>query len=239
MPVDRRARRAPASLAPVGFRAVLLDWRGTLAVTLSEEQWVERALARLGRVPSYDGVAAVVAAVRAADGAGTDGAGGRLDAPGVDADADLHRRTYREVLAAAGLDEELCEALYAVESDPTNDVFADDVEGTLRELRRRGVRTAVVSDVHVDVRPVFAAAGLLGLVDTFTLSFEVGAQKPDPAVFRRTLDALGVAPDEALMVGDRSRPDGGAVDVGITTLLLPPLRGRGDRRLHRVLALCA
>jgi FMN phosphatase YigB (HAD superfamily) len=63
-------------------------------------------------------------------------------------------------------------------------------------------------------------------------------QKPDPAMFTRTLDALGVSPDEALMVGDRSRPDGAAVELGITTLLLPPLRHVADRRLDKVLALC-
>ena len=72
----------------------------------------------------------------------------------------------------------------------------------------------------------------------FTLSCEVGAQKPDPVMFLRTLDALGVPPADALMVGDRSRPDGAAVELGVATLLLPPLRSTTDRRLHHVLALC-
>ena len=45
-------------------------------------------------------------------------------------------------------------------------------------------------------------------------------------------------PDEALMVGDRSRPDGAAVELGIATLLLPPLDDPGERRLHHVTALC-
>ena len=63
-------------------------------------------------------------------------------------------------------------------------------------------------------------------------------QKPDPRMFTRTLDALGVVPADAFMVGDRSRPDGAAVESGIPTLLLPPLRSVDDRRLHLVLALC-
>ena len=96
----------------------------------------------------------------------------------------------------------------------------------------------MVSDIHVDLRPAFDAAGLGGQVDVFTLSFEQGVQKPDPLMFTRTLDALGLAPAEALMVGDRSRPDGAAVEQGIPTLLLPPLRSVADRRLHLVLALC-
>jgi len=96
----------------------------------------------------------------------------------------------------------------------------------------------VLSDIHFDVRPAFAAAGFADTVEAFILSFEQGIQKPDPRMFHRTLAALGVGPDDALMVGDRSGPDGAAVEAGITTLLLPPLTDVRQRRLHRVLALC-
>jgi FMN phosphatase YigB (HAD superfamily) len=76
-----------------------------------------------------------------------------------------------------------------------------------------------------------------GLIEVFVLSFEQGAQKPDPAVFGAGLSALAAVTDEALMVGDRSGPDGAAVECGISTSLLPPLRRPDDRRLDRVLAL--
>jgi len=214
-------------------RAVLFDWRGTLVTTLGERDWVEQALLALGRERSRAFVDGIVAAIERANGAGD-----RLDGPGVDSDAALHRRTYLDVFADAGLDAELAEALYAVESDPGRNHFAVDVFDTVQALRARGIRIAVVSDIHVDLRPSFAAAGLGGLVDVFTLSFEQGVQKPDPRMFTHTLDALGVVPAEALMVGDRSRPDGAAVESGIPTLLVPPLRSVDDRRLHLVLALC-
>ncbi len=42
-------------------------------------------------------------------------------------------------------------------------------------------------------------------------------------LFRAALDALAVAATEALMVGDRASRDGGAIDAGIATLLLPPV----------------
>ena len=78
--------------------------------------------------------------------------------------------------------------------------------------------------------------GLDRFVDHFVLSFELGVQKPDPRIFTLALELLGVHASEALMVGDRPARDGGAVEVGISTLLLPtvsgPLRG-----LDRVLAL--
>jgi hypothetical protein len=40
------------------------------------------------------------------------------------------------------------------------------------------------------------------------------------------------------MIGDRAAKDGRAVKLGMTVLLLPPLRSAGDRRLDRVVALC-
>ena len=90
----------------------------------------------------------------------------------------------------------------------------------------------------MDIRPSFAAAGLDGAVDVFTLSVEQGVQKPDPGDVHPHADRPGHRADEALMVGDRSRPDGAAVELGIATLLLPPLTHPTERRLHHVLALC-
>jgi len=215
-------------MSAAGFRAVLLDWRGTLAVGLDDRRWAHDALVLVERDPTEaEALVAVLAPLADA-----------LDGPGVDSNTALHAQTYRNVLTSAGLDEDLVTALYAVESDVGRNPFALDVAPTLTALREAGIATAIISDIHVDLRPVFAAAGLDSLVSTYTLSFEQGVQKPDPVIFTRTLDALGVMAGDALMVGDRSRPDGGAVEVGITTLLLPPLYLVQECRLHNVLRLC-
>ena len=73
------------------------------------------------------------------------------------------------------------------------------------------------------------------VVDAFVLSFEHGVQKPDPAIFRLALEALGVAPDEAVMVGDRPSHDGGAAFAGVAALVLPPAPDHGPRGLDLVL----
>ena len=138
---------------------------------------------------------------------------------------------------------ELAEALYAAESDVAANPFADDVGELFEGLRRAGVRVGVVSDIHVDLRPVFAAHRLpdgtpwADVVDAWVLSFEVGVAKPDPRVFETALQRLGLPPEEVLMVGDRGGWDGAATDLGMTTLLLPPLTDPSERRLHRVLDL--
>lgn len=212
------------------LRAVLFDWRGTLAVTLSAEERARTALTRLGRSAGPCEVAVLAGTLARLES--------QLDGPGIDTGADLHRTTYLRTLSSGGLDDALVASLYAVESDPACDPFAGDAAATLRLLRGAEIRLAVVSDIHVDIRPAFAAAGADALIDVFTLSFEQGVQKPDPAMFLRSLDALGVKPGQALMVGDRPGHDGAAVDAGVTALLLPPLRGVDDLRLHRVVAAC-
>lgn len=212
------------------FRAVVLDWRGTLVTALTGQEWAARALALAGRSADDDAVQDVLARLRPVQH--------RLDDPGVDADAAVHREAFMTAFAEAGLDRDVADALYAVESDTSQNLFALDVAPTLAALRERDVRVGVLSDIHVDVRPAFAAAGLDAVVDAFTLSFEHGLVKPDPALYAIALEALGTTAARTLMVGDRSVPDGGAVEAGLSALLLPPLREVTDQRLHRVLDLC-
>ncbi|WP_309117601.1 HAD-IA family hydrolase [Saccharothrix sp.] len=154
----------------------------------------------------------------------------RLDAPGVDADATLHRETYYSAFTDATLDPDLADALYEVEADATFNPFATDAAPTLKTLHDNGIRIGILSDIHFDLRPAFDGLP----VDSFVLSFEHGVAKPDPAIFRIALAELGTSPEETLMVGDRATHDGAAVNVGMPTLLVPPLRSVDDARLHLV-----
>lgn len=225
---------ARAEHLPVNFSCAIFDWRGTLVTTLSRREWAEEALRPADREHSAAHVKGVLQALEAVD---PDEA--RLDAPGVDCDAAVHRLAYFDVFADAGFDPGLAEALYAVESDYRHNHFAGDAPQALHFLKQRGVGVGVLSDIHFNIRPAFSTAGMDGLVDTFVLSFEQGMQKPDPSIFAAALKALNANRQETLMVGDRSRPDGGAVECGITTLLLPPLRGIDHRPLNRVSKLCS
>nr|WP_017558013.1 HAD family hydrolase [Nocardiopsis baichengensis] len=124
---------------------------------------------------------------------------------------------FTDVLSDAGLDPDLSEALYEVESDPLNELVADDAPDFLARTRASGVRIAVVSDVHVD---------------GYALSYEHGAEKPDLRLFEAALSMVGACPGEALMVGDRYTHDGGATALRMAALILPPLTARTERRLH-------
>ena len=135
----------------------------------------------------------------------------------------LHREAYLHVLRESGLARHHAESLYSRVINPASWTPYPDTVDVFEELRQRGLKTAVVSNIAFDVRPAFERIGIAGDVDEFVLSYEVGAVKPDPAIFQTTLDRLGVAGEHALMVGDSDEADGGARAVGCGFALVDPL----------------
>jgi putative hydrolase of the HAD superfamily len=84
--------------------------------------------------------------------------------------------------------------------------LAPDALETLAALRGRGLRLGIVSNapfppemLHRQLR----VNGIAQAVDAAVFSSEVGRRKPAPELFSAALDRLGVAPTEALHVGDR------------------------------------
>ena len=93
----------------------------------------------------------------------------------------------------------------------------------LDRLRSGGLRLAVVSNSDGRVEEALAAADLRDYFDVVLDSALVGVEKPDPAIFRAALDALGVAPSQALYVGDLYDVDVvGARAAGMDAVLLLP-----------------
>ena len=99
----------------------------------------------------------------------------------------------------------------------------DESRELLEELRRRGLRLAIVSNTATPgrlIRPLLAEQGLAERVDTIVLSSELGKRKPHPAIFEAALGELGVSPERALFVGDRRYQDIlGAKRLGMRTAL--------------------
>lgn len=92
----------------------------------------------------------------------------------------------------------------------------------LETLRDRGLKTGLISngfDPPDLVRAELVRVGVAQLLDVIVMSGDVGgARKPDPAIFRRALEQLGVAPEHALMVGDSVPNDiAGAKAIGMKT----------------------
>lgn len=136
------------------------------------------------------------------------------------------------VLEAAGVsaDEELVHELNEtrMKAFAENSVHLwEDSLPTLRELRARGLRTAIVSNCDHSTRPIVDELGLEREADAVVLSFEVGVAKPDPAIYQAALDALAARPEEAVFVDDQAAYCEGAEAIGIRSFLI--LRDDADR----------
>ncbi|KAK9823496.1 hypothetical protein WJX72_003164 [[Myrmecia] bisecta] len=85
----------------------------------------------------------------------------------------------------------------------------------LQRLKDAGMKLAVVSNFDTRLRPLLHHLGVASLFDTIVVSAEIGAEKPNPIIFETACQQLGVAPEEAVHVGDDRRNDiYGARDAG-------------------------
>lgn len=103
-----------------------------------------------------------------------------------------------------------------------------DVIDTLRWLRGRGYRLGAVSNRGYSGLRFQAEMRDLGLNDFFevvAISCDLGYMKPHPRIFQHALDAMGLMPEEAAMVGDSLRADvAGAKALGMTAVWRRPPR---------------
>jgi HAD superfamily hydrolase (TIGR01509 family) len=111
---------------------------------------------------------------------------------------------------------------------------------SLDRLRVAGLRLGVVSNSDGRVEEALTAAGIRDQFELVLDSAVLGVEKPDPAIFRAALTALGVAPEEALYVGDLYEVDvAGARAAGIEAILLVPDAAAPGPECRRVESLVA
>jgi HAD superfamily hydrolase (TIGR01509 family) len=131
----------------------------------------------------------------------------------------------RRLLAESGIeagDDELDRFLDAEHTAwaPAREL-ADTTHALLETLRDRGLKLGLVSNafdppalLHRDLEQM----GIAERIDFAVFSSEVGRRKPDPALFERALEALGVRAERTLFVGDSLAADiAGAAALGMHT----------------------
>jgi putative hydrolase of the HAD superfamily len=90
----------------------------------------------------------------------------------------------------------------------------------LDALRAAGVRLAVVSDASEEAALLWPTSALGARIPVATFSCREGFCKPDPRIYARTLERLGLRAEECAFVGDGgSRELTGATAVGLTAFL--------------------
>ncbi|PRY63367.1 putative hydrolase of the HAD superfamily [Knoellia remsis] len=132
-----------------------------------------------------------------------------LDAAGVDAEDDRH---HLALAAYQGFWEP------HTHTDP-------QVRPLWEGLRERGIRVGVLSNTiwsREYHREIFARDGVLDLIDGDVYSSEIHCVKPHPDAFRLACEAVGVAPREAVYVGDRIFEDvHGPQQIGMRAIWVP------------------
>ena len=116
------------------------------------------------------------------------------------------RRAVREAYDLAFLDA-------ALPADPA-------AASVLEALKNRGCSLGLISNTAMTSGATFRVhlerLGLLQYFDALVFSDEVGWAKPSREIFQTALDALGVAPEAAVHVGDDRAADvGGALRAGL------------------------
>ncbi|XP_073305854.1 uncharacterized protein [Primulina huaijiensis] len=94
--------------------------------------------------------------------------------------------------------------------------FCDpNAEKVFYSLRKCGIKVAVVSNFDTRLRPLLRALKCDHWFDAVAVSAEVEAEKPNPMIFLKACELLGVQPEDAVHVGDDRRNDiWGARDAG-------------------------
>lgn len=111
------------------------------------------------------------------------------------------------------------DTVYALFARPEAWELFPEVPGVLRELRRRGLRLAIVSNFDARLLPVCEGLGLRNQVDGITYAAEAGAAKPDAEIFALALRRLELDARAALHVGDSLEEDvEGARAAGLDAL---------------------
>lgn len=133
----------------------------------------------------------------------------------------VHPASAQREAAAKARDERLRKAV--TEIDP-------QITETVRELKRRGYRIGLISNADVCDRLYWQESPVSAWFDDAIFSCDVGLLKPDEAIYRLSLEHLGVTAGEALFVGDGGdRELAGARAAGLTTVCTEYLFTHRDR----------
>ena len=103
----------------------------------------------------------------------------------------------------------------------------------LRELKRRGIATGVVSNFDQRLPMILQALEVASFLDIVITPAVCGFEKPDPGIFKAALLALGTEASATLFVGDHPEKDRSAAErVGMRSLDPDVLESLQDIATH-------
>jgi len=144
----------------------------------------------------------------------------------------------REVLARLMHDAEwqpLLDELYNAFSKPNVWKVYPETHATLEAIQGRGLPMAVISNWDHRLPEILDGLELTGWFQKITVSAIEGVEKPAAEIFHRTLERLGMRPEETVHVGDSPLEDyEGSRAAGMIPVLIDrtgTFAGNGFRRI--------
>jgi len=130
----------------------------------------------------------------------------------------LYRAAAEALGLKGGVDREMAAHFFDCYADACG--LSDDTSSTLDALRQRGKLLGMITNgPTVWQQRKIDALGLGGRFDAVLISEAEGVSKPDPRIFARAVERLGVAPHEAMFVGDHPEIDvAGAKAAGLVAI---------------------
>ncbi len=114
----------------------------------------------------------------------------------------------RVVIASTGVEHpEFLESVYNHYGEASAWRLAPHTRSCIVAAKATGAKVAVVSNWDLRLRRLLTDLHLLELFDEIVVSAEEGIEKPNPAIFHRACDRLGVRPEDAVHVGDSEEHD--------------------------------
>ena len=134
---------------------------------------------------------------------------------------------YRRLLKELGVeDESLARRLFEVFSSSASYKLFDDVQPTLRAIEESGYRMGLISNFERWLEEMLVELEVGHHFEPAIISGIEGIEKPDPGIYELALEKAGVAPENAVHVGDSPEMDvKPAASIGIRGILID----RSDR----------
>lgn len=109
---------------------------------------------------------------------------------------------------------------------PYAELLNEQTEPVMRELHERGVKCAIASSSYRElIDELVEIAGIADVLDYTISGHECSAFKPDPEIYLRAMEALGVEPAECLVIEDSPMGIEAGKRSGARVLALRPHEG--------------
>ena len=133
---------------------------------------------------------------------------------------DVVRRIFEPAETFLGF-EDYFDELFAYFARPDSWALYDDSLVTLEALKDRNIPIALISNFDSRVLTIIQGLGIADYFDSVFISSSAGFAKPAPEIFFLALERHGIAPHEAIHVGDSPETDvEGALNAGVRPILL-------------------